>query len=86
MLSSAGPGGRPPQIAIGNRFICPSERGLATVGKVAGDNLLEIELDDQERRAVGRVLTEGRPRPIEITEDTTQLDPEGSAGSIELQT
>ena len=59
---------------------------LPTVGDiaVAGDNLLEIELNDQERRAVGRLLTERKALLIEITEDTTQPDPARRAGSIEL--
>jgi hypothetical protein len=54
------------------------------VGKIAGDNLLEIELNDQERRAVGRVLAERRALLIETTEDTTQPDSARHAGSIEL--
>jgi hypothetical protein len=35
---------------------------------------LEVELNDEERRAVGRLLTERKARLIEITEDTTQTD------------
>ena len=49
-----------------------------------GDNLLEIELNDQERRAVGRLLTERKALLIETTEDTTQPDPARRAGLIEL--
>ena len=45
---------------------------------------MEIELNDQERRAVGRLLTERKALLIETTEDTTQPDPARRAGSIEL--
>jgi hypothetical protein len=45
---------------------------------------LEIELNDQERRAVGRLLTERKARLIEITEDTTQPDPARRSASIGL--
>jgi hypothetical protein len=57
-----------------------------TVGNIAagGDNLLEIELNDQERRVVVRVLTERRALLIETTEDTTQPDSARAAASIEL--
>jgi hypothetical protein len=50
----------------------------------AGDKLLEVKLNDQERRVVGRVLTERKALLIETTEDTTQPDPARRAGSIEL--
>jgi hypothetical protein len=46
--------------------------------------LLEIELDDQERRALGRLLTERKEVLIEITEDTTQPDAARRAGLIEV--
>jgi hypothetical protein len=46
--------------------------------------LLEIELNDQERRAVGRLLTERKALLIEIAEDTTQPDPARRAGLVEL--
>jgi len=45
---------------------------------------LEIEFNDQERRAVGRLLTERKALLIEITEDTTQPDPARRAGLMEL--
>jgi hypothetical protein len=45
---------------------------------------LEVKLNDQERRVVGRVLTERRALLIETTEDTTQPDAARHAGSIEL--
>jgi hypothetical protein len=45
---------------------------------------LEVKLNDQERRVVGRVLTERKALLIETTEDTTQPDPARRAGSIEL--
>jgi hypothetical protein len=45
---------------------------------------LKIELNDQERRVVGRLLTERKGLLIEITEDTTQPDASRRAGSIEL--
>jgi hypothetical protein len=50
----------------------------------SGDTLLEVTLNDQERRAVGRLLTERKALLIETTEDTTQPDPARRAGSIEL--
>ena len=49
-----------------------------------GDNLLKIELNNQERRVVGRVLTERKALLVETTEDTTQPDAARRAGSIEL--
>jgi hypothetical protein len=45
---------------------------------------LEVKLNDQERRVVGRVLTERKALLIETTEDTTQPDSARHAGSIEL--
>jgi hypothetical protein len=45
---------------------------------------LKIELNDQERRAVGRLLTERKARLIETTEDTTQPDAKRRAGLFEL--
>ena len=45
---------------------------------------MEVKLNDQERRAVGRLLTERKALLIEITEDTTQPDPARRAGLIEL--
>jgi hypothetical protein len=45
---------------------------------------LEIELDDQERRAVGRLLSERKALLIETTEDTTQPDAARRAGLVEL--
>jgi hypothetical protein len=45
---------------------------------------LEVKLNDQERRAVGRLLTERKALLIETTEDTTQPDTARRAGSIEL--
>jgi hypothetical protein len=47
-------------------------------------HLLKIELNAQERRAVGRWLTERKGLLIETTEDTTQPDSARHAGSIEL--
>jgi hypothetical protein len=47
---------------------------------------LKIELNDQERRTVGRLLTERKALLIEITEDTTQPDSARRAGLIELLT
>ena len=43
---------------------------------------MKIELNDQERRAVGRLLTERKALLIEITEDTTQPDAARRAGLI----
>ena len=47
-----------------------------TVGNIAAgqDNLLEIALNDQERRTIGRLLTVRKALLIEIAEDTTQPD------------
>ena len=45
---------------------------------------MKIELDNQKRRAVGRLLLERKALLIEITEDTTQPDAARRAGSIEL--
>jgi hypothetical protein len=45
---------------------------------------LEIKLNDQERRAVGRLLAERKALLIEMTEDTTQPDSARRSGSIEL--
>jgi hypothetical protein len=51
---------------------------------VPGDKLLEVKLNDQERRVVGRVLPERKALLIETTDDTTQPDAERRAGLIEL--
>ena len=45
---------------------------------------MEVKLNDQERRVVGRLLTERKALLIETTEDTTQPDPARRAGLIEL--
>jgi hypothetical protein len=45
---------------------------------------LELKLNDQERRAVGRLLSERRALLIETTEDTTQPDPSRRAALTEL--
>jgi hypothetical protein len=50
----------------------------------AGDKLLEVKLNNQERRVVGRLLAEREALLIETTEDTTQPDAARRAGSIEL--
>ena len=47
---------------------------------------MEIELNDQERRAVGRLLADRKALLIEIAEDTAQPDPARHAGLIELVT
>ena len=47
---------------------------------------MEIELNNQERRAVGRLLTERKAFLIEVTGDTTQPDLARRAGLIELLT
>jgi hypothetical protein len=47
-------------------------------------HLLKIELDNQERRAVGRLLIERKALLIETTGDTTQPDSARRAGLIEL--
>ena len=50
----------------------------------AGDKLLEPKLNDHERRAVFRLLTERQALLIETTEDATQPDTARRAGSIEF--
>jgi hypothetical protein len=45
---------------------------------------LKLELDDQERRTVGRSLVERRARLIEIAEDTTQPRAAQQSGLREL--
>jgi hypothetical protein len=45
---------------------------------------LNIELNDQERRAVGRALVERRAGLIESTGDTTQARATQRAGLLEL--
>ena len=45
---------------------------------------MKIELGNQERRAVGKLLLERKALLIEITEDTTQPDASRRAGLIEL--
>ena len=49
-----------------------------------GNKLLEVKLNDQERRVVGRLLTERKALLFETTEDTTQPDAPRRAGLIEL--
>jgi hypothetical protein len=51
----------------------------------AGDNNLKLELDDQERRAVGKALAERKARLIENTEDTTQPRTARRSGLFELE-
>jgi hypothetical protein len=50
----------------------------------AGDSGLKIELDDPERRALGRALVDHRARLIESTGDTTQTRAKQRAGLLEL--
>ena len=45
---------------------------------------MEVTLNDQERRVVGRLLTERKALLIETTDDTTKPDAARHAGSIEL--
>jgi hypothetical protein len=45
---------------------------------------LEVKLNNQEGRAVGRLLTERKALLIETTEDTTQPDSARRAGLTEL--
>jgi hypothetical protein len=47
---------------------------MASAFATSRRHLLEVELNDEERRAVGRLLTERKARLIEITEDTTKTD------------
>ena len=48
------------------------------------DSCLKIELDDQERRTLGRALVERRARLIETTGDTVQPRASQRAGLLEL--
>jgi hypothetical protein len=50
----------------------------------SGNSCLKIELNDQQRRAVGRALVERRARLIESTGDTTLTRARQRAGSLEL--
>jgi hypothetical protein len=45
---------------------------------------LKIELNDQERHALGRALVDRRARLIESTGDTTQTRAKQRAGLLEL--
>jgi hypothetical protein len=62
---------------------CLPSRRLAATPPV-GDSGLKIELNDQERRALGRALVERRARLIESTGDTTQTRARQRAGLLEL--
>jgi len=46
---------------------------------------LELELNDQEGRALGRSLVERKARLIEKAEDTTQPPAARRSGSLELK-
>jgi hypothetical protein len=50
------------------------------------DKLLEVKLNDQERRVVCRLLAERKVRLVEMTEDTTEPDLVRRTGLIELLT
>jgi hypothetical protein len=58
--------------------------GDFAAGRGQSGHLLEVELNDQERRVVGRLLAERKALLIETTEDTTQPDPARRAALIEL--
>ena len=45
---------------------------------------MQIQLNDQERRTVGKLLTERKAHLIEMTEDTTLRDSARRSRSIEL--
>jgi hypothetical protein len=51
----------------------------------AGDNSLKLELNDQERRAVGKSLAERKARLIENVGDTTQPRAAKRSQSFELK-
>ena len=67
---------------------------FSTIGAIADGQhlstcrgqLLETQLNDQERRTVGKLLMERRGRLVEMTEDTTEPDLARRAGLIELLT
>jgi hypothetical protein len=51
---------------------------------VGRDKLLEVKLNDHERRVVGRLLSERKALLIETMEDTTQPDSARRAALTEL--
>ena len=61
-----------------------TERNVQLAAAQAGDSGLKIELNDQERRAVGRALVDRRARLIESTGDTTLTRAKQRAGLLEL--
>ena len=61
-----------------------TERNVRLAAAQAGDSGVKIELNDQERRAVGRALVDRRARLIESTGDTTQTRAKQRAGLLEL--
>jgi hypothetical protein len=62
---------------LGHEF-APEPRGLPE------DRNLKLELNDQERRAVGRSLAERKARLIESVGDTTRPPAARRAGLLEL--
>jgi hypothetical protein len=52
---------------------------------MAGDDNVKLELNDQERRALGRSLAERKTRLIENAGDTTQPRAAKRSGSLELE-
>ena len=52
---------------------------------MAGNDSVKLELNDQQRRAVGKSLTERRARLIECIEDTTQTRAVQRLGLLELK-
>jgi hypothetical protein len=52
---------------------------------MAGNDNVKLELNDQERRAVGRSLAERKARLIENAGDTTQPRAAKRSGSFELE-
>jgi hypothetical protein len=57
---------------------------LRAVMPLTGNGGLKIELNNQERRALGRALVERRARLIESAEDTTQPRATQRVGLLEL--
>ena len=57
-----------------------TERNVRLAAAQAGDSGVKIELNDQERRALGRALVDRRAHLIEETGDTTLARAKQRAG------
>jgi hypothetical protein len=66
----------------GSSFLLALADGLGATA-VTGDSRLKIELDEQERRALGRALVDRKARLIERAGDTTHSRETRRAGLLE---